>query len=125
MPEMIQRQIQQLRDSIQEFQIIPNRTNPNLDYNTLPNSINIILFGPSGSGKSSLIRSLYRAYQRSQAIPNEFSHKIVVKGSTHNEGTTLFSTVVIKEESNYGNITSGIKVHDTRGQIWMDANETE
>ena len=31
--------------------------------------------------------------------------------------------MTLKEENSLGRVTSGIKVHDTRGQIWMDPRE--
>lgn len=120
MSELMIRQVNQLRVALCNFQIVPMRSNPTLNYSVLPNNINILLFGPSGSGKSSLLRTFYRAYHNTKALPDEIHHKLVVKGTSHNEGTTLYTTVVIKNESATEN---GIKVHDTRGQIWMDVKE--
>ena len=119
MSGLMLRQIDQLRTSIRNFTILPTRINTKLDYSVLPGSINLLLFGPAGSGKSSLIKSFYHALHSSTQLPSEVRHKIVVKGTAQNEGTTLFSTVTLKEESE----VSGIKVHDTRGQIWMDPRE--
>lgn len=118
--ELMIRQVAQLRGALTHFQVIPLRTNPDLNYSTLPNSINLLLFGPSGSGKSSLLRTFYRAYHNTHDMPDEIHHKLIVKGTSQNEGTTLYTTVVIKPESQGD---SGIKIHDTRGQIWMDTKE--
>ena len=118
--ELMIRQVSQLRTALSQFQIIPIRSNSELNYSVLPNNINILLFGPSGSGKSSLLRTFYRAFNNTEELPDEIHHKLVVKGTSQNEGTTLYTTVVIKPESA---TDSGIKVHDTRGQIWMDVKE--
>jgi energy-coupling factor transporter ATP-binding protein EcfA2 len=122
MAEMMNRQIQQLRQSLAEYSVVSTRSVQSLDYSVLPNHVNIMIFGPSGSGKSSLIRTMYRALHNSPNLPGEIKHKVVVKGTARNEGTTLFSTVVMKEENSAMSL-SGIKVHDTRGQIWMDDKE--
>lgn len=44
---------------------------------------NIILFGPSGSGKSSLIRTFFTSLQQSQVVPKD----LCIKNLLHNEGT--------------------------------------
>lgn len=120
MSELMVRQVNQLRAALSYFHIIPMRSNPTLNYSVLPSSLNILLFGPSGSGKSSLLRTFYRSFHNTKDLPDEIHHKLVVKGTTHNEGTTLYTTVVIKPETS---TEHGIKVHDTRGQIWMDVKE--
>lgn len=43
---------------------------PKLNYEALPNHCEIIAFGPSGSGKSSLIRTLYRALHQVKRLPD-------------------------------------------------------
>ena len=122
MSELMIRQVNQLRAALSNFLIVPMRSNPSLNYSVLPNHINLLLFGPSGSGKSSLLRTFYRSFHNTKTLPDEIHHKLVVKGTSHNEGTTLYTTVVIKQESA---TEHGIKVHDTRGQIWMDIKEKE
>lgn len=117
MAELMLRQIDQLRRSLAEFYILPARSNMRLNYSELPHSVNLLLFGPSGSGKSSLVRTCFRALNNTVQLPAEIRHKLIVKGSARNEGTTVYTTVVLKEEHQYPKPSSGVKVHDTRGQI--------
>ena len=47
----------ELRAALSEFKILKEQSLANpLQYKNMPESLNLILFGPSGSGKSSLIR---------------------------------------------------------------------
>lgn len=50
---MMKRNIAELRDSISEYKILKKENSSDLD---IPKACNVILFGPSGSGKSSLIK---------------------------------------------------------------------
>lgn len=86
------------------------------------NSCNIILFGPSGSGKSSFIKTLYRAVYGTSILPPEAINKLIIKETNENEGTLCFTRLHLKEESN---LTSGIVVCDTRGHILMNEMEKE
>lgn len=132
MSELMLKQVADLRSSLHNYRLIPSRLNPRIDYSVLPNSANLIVFGPAGSGKSSLIRTFYRALHNTSTIPKEVRQQLVVKGVDHNEGTTLYTAVNLKPESakrfNYLSNkeelgSSGVKIHDTRGQIWMDGRE--
>lgn len=86
------------------------------------NKCNIILFGPSGSGKSSFIKTLYRAVYATPFLPPEAMSKLIVKDTDQNEGTLCFTRLHLKEESPQ---SSGIIVCDTRGHIWMNEEEKE
>ena len=55
------------------------------------------MFGPSGSGKSSLVKTFYRALHHKKQLPEELNTNLSIKDHTHNEGTTLFTPFVIKE----------------------------
>lgn len=54
--EMKKRHISELRESLTSYKTLTKRENKNLDYSKLPNNCNMIVFGPSKSGKSSLIK---------------------------------------------------------------------
>ena len=66
------------------------RTNPKFNYDNLPNHCDIILFGPTGSGKSSLIRTFYSALYHTTLLSPEIGQYITVKEMAENEGTTEF-----------------------------------
>lgn len=86
------------------------------------NSANFVLFGPSGSGKSSFIRTLYKALHAKNSLPNDFVNKLVIKNSYENEGTLCFLRMMLKEETSS---SSGIKICDTRGHLLMNSSEQE
>lgn len=65
------KQILELRQQITSYQVVPRRNNPRLNYRILPEHISILLFGPSGSGKSSLIRTFYRSVNNKSELPPE------------------------------------------------------
>jgi ribosome biogenesis GTPase A len=54
--DMKKRHIQELREAIQKYKVLNRRESKNLDYSNLPSCCNIIVFGPSKTGKSSLIK---------------------------------------------------------------------
>eukprot|EP00743_Colponemidia_sp_Colp-15_P001379 GILK01001513.1.p1 GENE.GILK01001513.1~~GILK01001513.1.p1 ORF type:complete len:393 (-),score=67.46 GILK01001513.1:171-1289(-) len=132
MTELMKKQVDDLRRRVLEYRVVSKRNNPSLDYSCLPNHVDLLIFGPAGSGKSSLIRTFYRALHNTATIPEEILSKIIVKETDQNEGTLLYTSVPLKESTTrradvisgemYGG-TSAIRVHDTRGQIWMDSKE--
>jgi GTPase SAR1 family protein len=61
MQEIMKNQIEDIRDRILNYRVVQNRQSTKLNYDMLPNHIDILLFGPAGSGKSSLIRTFYRS----------------------------------------------------------------
>jgi GTPase SAR1 family protein len=86
------------------------------------NRCNIILLGPSGSGKSSFIKSLYRSIYNSPNLPPEALTKLKIKDVHHNEGTLNFTKLHLVEETKN---SSGILLCDTRGHVNMNENEKE
>lgn len=92
----------------------------------LPPHADILVFGPSGSGKSSLITTFYRALHKAGDLPDDFRERILVKDTAMNEGTLKYVSAVVKSakvDHRGGTSSSAIICHDTRGHIWMDERE--
>jgi GTPase SAR1 family protein len=53
---------------------------PKLNYESLPNHADILLFGPAGSGKSSLIRTFYRSLHGIKDLSTDINESIIIKG---------------------------------------------
>ena len=54
-----------MRDKLENYKVISNRISKKVDYSCLPNHADILIFGPAGSGKSSLaFETLYAEGQR-------------------------------------------------------------
>jgi predicted GTPase len=54
----------------------------------VPNHCDILLFGPAGSGKSSLIKTWYRALHETKHVPHGMAEQLKIKEKNQNEGTT-------------------------------------
>ena len=111
-----------MRSKLQNYRVIQNRISKKLNYDKLPNHADILLFGPAGSGKSSLIRTFYRSLYEVKQLPEDISNQLVIKQKTQNEGTTEFTGVKIKDakkeeqkDEKSNEKQSSIIVHDTRG----------
>ena len=78
--------------------ILPHRNTTKYNYDSVPNHIDLLLFGPAGAGKTSLIKTFYRALHNVDTIPEGLLDQLTVKGKTQNEGTTEFTKVIIKPE---------------------------
>ena len=118
------KQIEDMRQKILSYKLLSEKTmyiNSAKSARILDKS-NIILFGPSGSGKSSFIKSLYRSLYNSPILPPEVMNKLIIRGTYHNEGTLNFTKLylVVKTENN-----TGITLCDTRGHMKMNQNEKE
>ena len=116
--------IKDMRQKILNYKLLSEKTmflTSNIK-NYFINKCNIILFGPSGSGKSSFIKSMYRALYNSSFLPPEAMKKLIIKNELQNEGTLLFTRLHLKEQNEY---SSGIILCDTRGHIRMDETERE
>jgi len=140
MVAIMESQVEEMRRLLTRFKVCAT-PQPNMDamsggYQARPSSAaaadsghpahaDILVFGPSGSGKSSLIRTFYMALHRTQQVPPDFAERIIVKDTAMNEGTLKYVSAVVKQGKvdHRGQGSSGIICHDTRGHIWMDERE--
>ncbi|CAK9064432.1 Hypothetical protein SCF082_LOCUS33171 [Durusdinium trenchii] len=125
MAAIMENQVEEMRKMLNKFKVCSGTGNAE-HAGTLPGHADILIFGPSGSGKSSLIRTFYMALHKTQQVPPDFAERIIVKDTAMNEGTLKYVSAVIKPAKldHRGNIlSSSIMCHDTRGQIWMDERE--
>ena len=118
------KQIEDMRQKILTYNLLTEKT---IFFSSSPgsskiNRCNVILFGPSGSGKSSFIKSLYRSLYNSPILPPDASNKLKIKSRYHNEGTLNFTRLHLVEETDN---SSGIILCDTRGHFKMNENEKE
>ena len=117
------KQIEDMRQKILNYKLL---TEQSIFFTPSPSSkinrCNVILLGPSGSGKSSFIKSLYRAIYNSPNLPPEAMEKLKIKDVHHNEGTLNFTKLHLVEETKN---SSGILLCDTRGHVNMNDNEKE
>lgn len=98
----------------------------------MPDHLDILLFGPAGAGKTSLIKTFYRALHDRSTLPEHVRNILTIKDRNSNEGTTKFTKVELKsddtaeqevstladqEESKTSSrkMSSKITIHDTRG----------
>lgn len=118
------KQIEDMRKKILNYRLLTEKSiffaSPSLG--TKINRCNVIMFGPSGSGKSSFIKSLYRSLYNSPILPPEALNKLKIKNVHHNEGTLNFTQFHFVEETKN---SSGIILCDTRGHFRMNENEKE
>ena len=117
------KQIEDMRQKMLNYKLLTEKT---IYFSQSPsskiNQCNVILLGPSGSGKSSFIKSLYRALYNSPNLPPEAMNKLKIKDVHHNEGTLNFTKLHLVEETKD---SSGILLCDTRGHVNMNENEKE
>ena len=118
------KQIGDMRQKILSYRLL---TEKSIFLNSLPTGekvkkSNIILFGPSGSGKSSFIKSLYRSLYNSPILPPDVINRLIIKGRFQNEGTLCFTQLNLVKETPKN---TGIMLCDTRGHFKMNENEKE
>ena len=74
---MMIKQSEELRSTLFKFQTLENlRINggKGFDLNDIPDCVDILLFGPAGSGKSSLIQTFYRALHNKEMLSEEIKN---------------------------------------------------
>ena len=125
------KQVEDMRQKILSYKLLTekaiflnNNITPTTNSENFVEKCNIILFGPSGSGKSSFIKSLYRSLYNSAIMPPEVMNKLIIKDKYYNEGTINFTKFYLVP-NNKTNKTSGITLCDTRGHVRMDDLECE
>lgn len=128
MVAIMEREIDEMRRMLNKFKVSTVTTPGQASDGQLqtPAHADILVFGPSGSGKSSLIRTFYMALHRVRRVPSDFAQRIIVKDTAMNEGTLKYVSAVVKplKEDQRGAVSSSaIICHDTRGHIWMDERE--
>lgn len=130
--KLLRSKLDQLRGELTDFLLVKDKED--IDRALVPQSANIILFGPSGSGKSSVIRTVYTALNGIFNLPPELEKKLIIKQLSGNEGTTKYTRVQVKQPRSYvlksagmsyEYKVSGIDMYDTRGQILLDDREKE
>ena len=57
----------------------------------MPNHVDILVFGPAGAGKTSLISTFYRALHETNELPKKMLDRLSIKGTSENEGTTKYT----------------------------------
>eukprot|EP01017_Pseudomicrothorax_dubius_P021372 TRINITY_DN2304_c0_g2_i1.p1 TRINITY_DN2304_c0_g2~~TRINITY_DN2304_c0_g2_i1.p1 ORF type:complete len:392 (+),score=87.48 TRINITY_DN2304_c0_g2_i1:98-1273(+) len=135
MREMLERNCEEIRRTLHEFRLFPS---VNDRFDIIPDTANLIVFGPTGSGKSSLIRTFFYALHSTFIPSEELSEYLIVKDLDGNEGTKAYTSFTLKRPTRaevrldraeaaavkpafLG--STGISIIDTRGQILMDDRE--
>ena len=118
------KQIEDMRQKIISYKLLSDKT---IYINSFLNNqkiekCNIIIFGPSGVGKSSFIHSLYKSLYNTNVLPSQLINNIIIRKKKHDENILLFSQYhLVKETEN----NSGIMICDTNGNLKMNDNEKD
>ena len=116
-------QIEDMRQKLLSYRLLSEKT---IYMNSLQNDpklkkCNLIFFGPDGVGKTSFIKSIYKAIYNTNIIPNSNISKLVVRNKNYEEKKLLFSQYQLIKESNKN---SGLMICDTRERIKLNKNYT-
>lgn len=109
-------QIEDMRIKIFSYSLLSDKTIyiNSFHNNKSINKCNIIIFGPSGGGKSSFINSLYKSLYNDTYLPIDLINNIIIRNKNNNENILLFTqfNLVLETENN-----SGIMLCDTSGNL--------
>ena len=115
-------QMEDMRLKIFSYSLLSDKTIyiNSLQNKTSINKCNIIIFGPSGGGKSSFIKSLYRSLYNEPYLPIDLINNIIIRNKNNNENILLFTqfNLVLETENN-----SGIMLCDTNGNLKTNNNK--
>ena len=114
-------QTEDMRQKILSYKLLSEKT---MYMNSLQNDpklkkCNIIFFGPSGAGKTSFIKSIYKALFNTFKIPNENISKLVVRNKNYDDKNLVFNQIQIIKESNKN---TGLMICDTRESLKINSN---
>ena len=114
-------QIEDMRHKLLSYKLLSEKT---MYMNSLQNDpklkkCNIIFFGPSGAGKTSFIKSIYKALFNTFKIPNENISKLVVRNKNYDDKNLVFNQIQIIKESNKN---TGLMICDTRESLKINSN---
>lgn len=84
-----------IRERLILYEVMSHRNPVRFNYDDIPDHIDILLFGPAGAGKTSLIKTFYKALHQLD-IPDDIHKLLTVKSKVANEGTTRFTKLVLK-----------------------------
>ena len=99
MKQILGQQTLDIRQYIHQYKVLQTRNTSRFDYDDVPNHLDILLFGPAGAGKTSLIKTFYRALHEQSSLSDQVESVLTVKDRNSNEGTTHFTKVVVKPEA--------------------------
>ena len=106
-------QIEDMRQKILSYKLLSEKTiyMSSLQNDPKLKKCNIIFFGPPKAGKTSFIKSIYKALFNNTNIPNENINKIVIRNKNDEDKTVLINQYEIIKQSNKN---SGLMICDSR-----------
>ena len=109
-------QTEDMRQKILSYKLLSEKT---IYMNSLQNDpklkkCNLIFFGPSKAGKTSFIKSIYKALFNTINIPNTDFSKLAIRNKNSENKTLLFNQYQIIKESNNN---SGLIICDSRESL--------
>ena len=106
-------QIEDMRQKILSYKLLSEKTiyMSSLQNDPKLKKCNLIFFGPPKAGKTSFIKSIYKALFNNTNIPNENINKIVIRNKNDEDKTVLINQYEIIKQSNKN---SGLMICDSR-----------